>query len=162
MPVRVVGLSLSGSINGFRFILWISQGWFQLIQAALTAVRRCCSHDKPEKCPFFLRVTSQEVYGWLVCCILSLPMCPLCRVLCCAFWEHPWRLVGEWIFVSFSSISDWWLIVCWILTHLQGWSFNWLCAGYNKWSPSAGTCCDTSHLWPLLLTWFNFNPSMDK
>ena len=21
---------------------------------------------------------------------------------------------------------------------------------------------DTEHLWPLLLTWFNFNPSMDK
>ena len=26
----------------------------------------------------------------------------------------------------------------------------------------AGIVCLFGHLWPLLLTWFNFNPSMDK
>ena len=33
---------------------------------------------------------------------------------------------------------------------------------YTKPSISSGSHCWSCYLWPILLTWFNFNPSMDK
>ena len=57
-----------------------------------------------------------------------------------------WARLVKWTDGQCTSLSNLWLCN------------NWVNATLDLWSGRA----DSFPLWPLLLTWFNFNPSMDK
>ena len=56
-----------------------------------------------------------------------------------------------------SGNSQWDVSSSKIAPHVD--SYKWRC---HKASMSTRCHIIVNHLWPLLLTWFNFNPSMDK
>ena len=73
--------------------------------------------------------------------------------------ETPHRIVSYWwIFTSFGRLESTWHQYPWVNHN------DWTLRTFNLHIKSSRPSVPLTHWhqWPLLLTWFNFNPSMDK
>ena len=91
----------------------------------------------------FLFCRATKLNGWLVICSTTQMMLRVCCSVYCAV-------------ADYDIVPGWCGPLSLLCIKFAWWLYPWLCL----FSGCIGSV--HHHQWPLLLTWFNFNPSMDK